>query len=71
MKKTIKHAGGAIEHIRFVLQENICKKFGVVFGPLFYKSISNIAQIQTLSTLRNTLLPKLMKGEVRVKGLEY
>jgi|LGOV01.1.fsa_nt_gb type I restriction enzyme S subunit len=33
---------------------------------LFEKILSNIKQIQTLNNLRDTLLPKLMSGEVRV-----
>lgn len=36
--------------------------------PLINKVMNNFNQIQTLSRLRNTLLPKLMSGEVRVKG---
>lgn len=68
---TIKHAGGAIEHIRFVLQADICKKFGVAFDPLFQKIVSGISQIQTLSVLRGILLPKLMVGGIRVKKYEH
>jgi type I restriction enzyme S subunit len=36
-------------------------------NPWFNKIKSNQIQIQTLSTLRDTLLPKLMSGEVRVR----
>lgn len=36
------------------------------FNPLIDKIISNHKQIRTLTTLRDTLLPKLMSGEVRV-----
>jgi len=48
----------------------------IVLGLIFLKYssysffepiISNNSQIQTLSRLRDTLLPKLMKGEIRVK----
>lgn len=36
---------------------------------LIYKKVDfNLNQIQTLENLRDTLLPKLMSGEVRVKG---
>lgn len=35
--------------------------------PLFHKQLSNHQQIQTLTQLRDTLLPKLMSGEVRVE----
>ena len=34
--------------------------------PIFKKLLKNATQIQTLETLRDTLLPKLMSGEVRV-----
>jgi len=64
---TIKHAGGAIEHIKFVFEKSICEEFGKITNPLFQKMVFNNFQIQTLSTLRDLLLPKLMKGELRVK----
>jgi type I restriction enzyme S subunit len=35
--------------------------------PIFEHIILNNSQIQTLSNLRDALLPKLMKGEIRVK----
>jgi len=35
--------------------------------PIYHKCWQNINQIRTLTTLRDTLLPKLMSGEVRVK----
>lgn len=38
-----------------------------LLNPIDGKVISNCIQIQTLINLRNTLLPKLMSGEVRVK----
>ena len=38
--------------------------------PLFDKQVNNHRQIQTLTQLRDTLLPKLMSGEIRVEG-EY
>ena len=38
--------------------------------PLNYKIILNCDQIQTLIQLRDTLLPKLMSGEIRVE-VEY
>ena len=37
--------------------------------PLFDKKIQNLAQIQQLETLRDTLLPKLMSGTVKVNSL--
>lgn len=37
--------------------------------PLFEKLLSNQTQIRTLTALRDTLLPKLMSGEVKVSEL--
>ena len=48
--------------------EEILNKFRNLADPLFQKSRTNSIQIQTLSALRDTLLPKLMNGEIRVKG---
>ncbi|MFA3362422.1 restriction endonuclease subunit S [Acinetobacter baumannii] len=42
-------------------------KFQTVIEPIFTKLLENAKQIQTLEKLRDTLLPKLMSGEVRVQ----
>jgi len=42
-------------------------KFKSATEPTFNKIQQNQTQIRTLTTLRDTLLPKLMSGEVRVK----
>lgn len=42
-------------------------KFNKIIRPMFYKYQHNEIQIHTLENLRDTLLPKLMSGEVRVK----
>ncbi|HOX41443.1 MAG TPA: restriction endonuclease subunit S, partial [bacterium] len=36
-------------------------------GPINIKVIENCTQIRTLKKLRDTLLPKLISGEVRVE----
>jgi type I restriction enzyme, S subunit len=41
--------------------------FEATVGPINNKVITNCAQIRTLEKLRDTLLPKLMSGEVRVQ----
>jgi len=46
---------------------NILKKFNEIVIPVFDKIYSNSLQIKSLESLRDTLLPKLMNGEVRVK----
>ena len=42
------------------------KAFSQTTHGLLIKSDENRAQIQTLTKLRDTLLPKLMKGEIRI-----
>ena len=48
----------------------IMQSFKAIVVPIFAKKFNNTLQIQTLSKLRDTLLPKLMKGEIRVKREE-
>lgn len=49
-------------------KDEIIKSWHNVVSNLFLEIFNNYSQIQTLSRLRNTLLPKLMKGEIRVKS---
>jgi len=57
-----------IKGIGFVLpSELIMKKFEMTAEVLFSKIRANNSQIHTLEKLRDTLLPKLMSGVVRVK----
>jgi len=59
---------GVFSDIEIVLpSDDILKSYHSTVEPLFVKVLSNMIQIQTLSKLRDTLLPKLMKGEIRVK----
>lgn len=46
---------------------NAINQFNILCEPLFVKKIKNEIQIRTLSRLRDSLLLKLMSGEVRVK----
>ncbi len=46
---------------------DIIRKFETDITPYFMKMLKNKYQIRTLEKLRDTLLPKLMSGEVRVK----
>lgn len=46
--------------------EKLIEQFEKEVTPLFQKIKSNTQQIHTLTHLRDTLLPKLMSGEVRV-----
>ncbi|MCX7768450.1 MAG: restriction endonuclease subunit S [Flavobacteriales bacterium] len=47
--------------------EDFLREFHNIVEPLFEKILSNTFQIRTLTQLRDTLLPKLMSGEIRVK----
>lgn len=49
---------------------DLVKKFCHMIEPLFRKICFNQQQIRTLEKLRDTLLPKLMSGEVRVRVAE-
>jgi len=46
--------------------ETLLTEFNQMVSSWFSKIHSNKIQIQALETLRDTLLPKLMSGEVRV-----
>ena len=48
--------------------ENFIQKFNDLVRAHFEKIYANQLQIRTLYSLRNTLLPKLMSGEVRVRA---
>jgi len=49
----------------------LISSFGELTKTLVDKIFSNSKQIRTLEKLRNTLLPKLMSGEVRIMKNEY
>lgn len=56
-----------IKNIEFVIPDNkTLKSFHSVILPLFEKVKYNTRQIQTLQATRDTLLPKLMSGQLRV-----
>ncbi|ANV85766.1 hypothetical protein AWQ21_14625 (plasmid) [Picosynechococcus sp. PCC 7003] len=54
------------EALCVVPTDNQLKDFNNVFSPLLDKSIKNALEIQTLTKTRDTLLPKLMSGQLRV-----
>jgi len=49
-----------------VPDEDFLKNIHNEIEPIFDKIYANTQQIRTLTQLRDTLLPKLMSGEVRV-----
>ena len=61
-------SGTGIENCEFPkITENQIKKYSEKLLCLYEKVIFNLGQIRTLEKLRDTLLPKLMSGEVQVK----
>lgn len=50
----------------FVPEERILKEFDLITKPIFEKASKNLYQMGTLSESRDTLLPKLISGELRV-----
>jgi len=59
---------GSLRSIKFNLPKNIdIQSFNNEVKSLFDKIYTNTTQIRTLEKMRDTLLPKLMSGEVRVK----
>jgi type I restriction enzyme, S subunit len=50
--------------------ENVCRAFRELSDPLFAKLRSCAEETRILTALRDTLLPKLISGELRVKAAE-
>jgi type I restriction enzyme, S subunit len=48
----------------------VAEKFSEVTNPMIQRIHSNIFESQTLAALRDTLLPKLLSGELRVGQAE-
>lgn len=48
----------------------VCRAFGHIVQPWFAKLRSNVDETQTLGAIRDTLLPRLISGELRVRDAE-
>ncbi|MCW0217030.1 MAG: restriction endonuclease subunit S [Prosthecobacter sp.] len=56
---------GNMNRIDFVLPSSpVSKAFGEAIAPLFARIRANVDESRTLATLRDTLLPKLLSGEI-------
>jgi type I restriction enzyme S subunit len=51
----------------FIPNDETLTNFNKMVEPIFNKMYRNLKSIQTLSRLRDTILPKLMSGDVRVR----
>lgn len=62
-------SGTGIENCEFpAISKQEIIDYSNQLAPLYEKLIFNLGQIQKLETLRDTLLPKLMNGEVRIES---
>lgn len=63
---TILHASKSIDHMFIPYNEKIVKKFNDLSEVIYKTLIKNKKQNTKLSQFRDTLLPKLMSGELRI-----
>jgi len=62
-------SASAIESIRAIIPTaDLIEQFGKIVNPMFEKILDNLAENETLKTTRDSLLPKLMSGEIEVNG---
>lgn len=64
---TIQHAGKSIPYLKIISNQEYINKITETIDPIFTKILDSLYQIQSLSNSRDELLPRLMRGEVRVK----
>ena len=69
---TILHAGKSIKHMNFALSgKQTMDKFGEIGNPIISTILANLKEIEKLTNMRDTLLPKLMSGEIDVSKINY
>ncbi|MBL0702680.1 MAG: restriction endonuclease subunit S [Sulfurospirillum sp.] len=59
-----------LKYCVLIANDVVLSNFNNLIKPIFKKIKNNSSQIQTLQKTRDTLLPKLMSGKLRVKGFE-
>jgi type I restriction enzyme S subunit len=50
--------------------EEVLTAFMTMASPLYQRTVSNLREIEALATVRDTILPKLLSGELRVRDAE-
>ena len=63
---TILHAGSSINHLKIAYNENTINEFTKISKNIYNYLIELISENEMLTKLRDTLLPKLMNGEIEV-----
>ncbi len=64
---TIKHAGKSVRFMKFFESNKITKQFSNELEPIYNQILNIVDEIESLKQIRDSLLPKLMSGEIRVK----
>jgi len=61
----------ALSHYKIVTpDEAVAKEFGKIVQPMFSRASKSDKESRALTALRDSLLPKLIRGEIRVKDAE-
>jgi len=63
---TILHAGQSLKFLTFPLNKNLIEKIQFIIDPMFIKILKILKENQTLAAIRDLLLTKLMRGEIRI-----
>lgn len=64
---TILHAGKSLNYMYVPVPDKIIfKEFADLAEPIFNKLVNNLVEITILENIRDSLLPKLMSGKIRV-----
>lgn len=58
------------KHLPYPASPKVCQEYSNLIEPIFQKISFNNAESRTLASLRDTLLPKLISGEIRIKDAE-
>ena len=67
---TMLHAGKSIKHMNFVLSDKkTMDDFGKIGNPIISIILTNLKEIEYLTNLRDTKLPKLMSGKIDVSKI--
>ena len=61
----------SLDHFRLAVSpQPISDAFGRAVGPMFARASEAVAEARTLAALRDSLLPKLISGEIRLRNAE-
>lgn len=64
---TIAHASGAIRDMKIIFNDEIFEKFSLLTANIFNNILNNLKEVKNLEYIRDSILPRLMSGKIRVK----